>query len=899
MEDVGRFGTVSLLDASTGNAITAFGIDTSPVTFGSDPSCTVRLFYPSISASHAHITFHDLKAFLVVSGPTGIEVDGCKVYPPSTIPLPNRTEFKLAGKRFMFSYPPKEMRRVLIESPVKPRAVRMSMVARAVIDSPSPPKGLIKDLGGGECVLLEDIPRPPSPSKGPPSLHKRVLMKNAKQAEDEMEELEVVGRLVAASDSESEMSISEGGDQSESDDEEVAQSEPMENVPSSEADPMDVEMNDEDEVVMPTTPKFAPTARFSFSSRPSLGGGPPQRCQLPRQPLNFALPVAVPATPQTNAIKKEPAWTTPKRKVVLTAEEKKAISERRRSALVAPDLFFAGRVPGLSPPKKASDNNPFASPTKNGQRSTLFGVREEVEEDSRVLLEKMRDAVEDMKMRRAVKAEEGERKVDVRFLRDHTVEAIDVDAEDLTIPKTPVRAASPAKSLLTTPLAASPSKPALVTPRATSPAKSLWPRATSPTKVVVTPRVYPELTSLVPTSPIKMIPQSPAKTIPKSPSKTTIGPGSPIKGTFNTPIRAAYPLKRTLSTPLALKTPKAAPIIEVKSPLKITWPYRSAEDHEKEQAMEKVEHIIAPVASPVEEVKPIDARGDEPMEEELTADKDVVSDVDEMHDEQLESVDECVTPSPKKRSVKAPTPPPQSDTETEQEQEQELDGPTPKRTVRGKRVRAPSPDADAEIEEVAPPKKATRGKRAATPTTEARPTRTRARTRTKTEPDDEKEKAKVTRPRTRAKTEEPEDQVPKKTRGRAKKAVAEVEAAEEEHVEVAPKKGRGRPKKVVEETTEDDEAAAPLKRTTRGRKMAPTVEDKPATRGKKPPSTVSGSTSDVEIVGETKPAGKGRKKVDSQEKENPPLAGVKEEEEDAGLGKGARTRTRTRARTRT
>ncbi|KAK0242394.1 hypothetical protein EDD85DRAFT_811183 [Armillaria nabsnona] len=897
MEDVGRFGTVSLLDASTGNAITAFGIDTSPVTFGSDPSCTVRLFYPSISASHAHITFHDLKAFLVVSGPTGIEVDSCKVYPPSTIPLPNRTEFKLAGKRFMFSYPPKEMRRALIESPVKPRAVRMSMVARAVIDSPSPPKGLIKDLGGGECVLLEDIPRPPSPSKGPPSLHKRVLMKNAKQAEDEMEELEVVGGLVAVSDSESEMSISEGGDQSESDEEEVPQSEPMENVPSSEAEPMDVDLNDEDEVVMPTTPKFAPTARFSFSSRPSLGGGPPQRCRLPRQPLNFALPVAVPATPQTNAIKKEPAWTTPKRKVVLTAEEKKAISERRRSALVAPDLFFAGRVPGLSPPKKASDNNPFASPTKNGQRSTLFGVREEVEEDSRVLLEKMRDAVEDMKMRRAMKAEAGERKVDMRFLRDQTVEAIDVDAEDLTIPKTPVRATSPAKSLLTTPPPASPSKPALVTPRATSPTKSLWPRATSPTKVVVTPRVYPELTSLVPTSPIKIIPQSPAKTIPKSPSKTTIGPGSPIKGTFNTPIRAAYPLKRTLSTPLGLKTPKAAPITEVKSPLKITWPYRSTEDHEKEQAMEKVEHIIAPVASPVEEARPIDTRGEAPMEEEPTADKDIVSDVDEMHDEQPESVDECVTPSPKKRSVqcKAPTPPPQSDTETEQE----LDEPTPKRTTRGKRVRTPSPDADVEIKEVTPPKKATRGKRAATPSTEARPTRTRARTRTKTEPDDEKEKAKLTRPRTRAKTEEPEDEVPKKTRGRAKKAAAEVEAEEEEHIEVAPKKGRGRPKKVVEETTEDDEAAVPLKRTTRGRKATPTVEDKPATRGKKPSSTVSGSTSDVEIVGETKPARKGRKKVDSQEKENPPLAGVKEEEEDGGLGKGARTRTRTRARTRT
>ncbi|KAG7445913.1 uncharacterized protein BT62DRAFT_142446 [Guyanagaster necrorhizus] len=361
-------------------------------------------------ASHAHITFHDLKAFLVVSGPTGIEVDGCKVYPPSTIPLPNHTEFKLAGKRFMFSYPPKEMRRVLIESPLKPRAIRMSMVARAVIDSPEPPKGLVKDLGGGECVLLEDIPRPSSPSKGPPSLHKRVLMKNAKQAEDEMEELEVAGRLVAASDSESEISVCEGGDQSESDEEVVAQSEPMGNVPSSEAEPMEGEMSEEDEPIMSTTPKFPPTARFSFASRPSLGGGPPQRRQLPTQSLNFATPVAVPVTPQTSTIKREPAWTTPKRKVVLTAEEKKAISERRRSALLAPDLFFAGRVPGLSPPKNASRNNPFASPTKNRHPSTLSGVMEEVEEDSRVLLEKMRHAVEDMKMRKAAKAEVEERK---------------------------------------------------------------------------------------------------------------------------------------------------------------------------------------------------------------------------------------------------------------------------------------------------------------------------------------------------------------------------------------------------------------------------------------------------------------------------------------------------------
>jgi pSer/pThr/pTyr-binding forkhead associated (FHA) protein len=131
-------------------AITAFGIDTEELTFGRDPTCSVRLYYPDVSLVHCKVVFEERKvriygfftrshsvdfcfseyfqAYLVVLGTNGLLVDGCKVYAngspshvatPTTIPLSNNSEFEIHGKRFRFSYPPKELRAALMATPAR------------------------------------------------------------------------------------------------------------------------------------------------------------------------------------------------------------------------------------------------------------------------------------------------------------------------------------------------------------------------------------------------------------------------------------------------------------------------------------------------------------------------------------------------------------------------------------------------------------------------------------------------------------------------------------------------------------------------------------------------------------------------------------------------------------
>jgi hypothetical protein len=64
-----------------------------------------------------------MQAFLAVMGESGVVVDGCKVYPKaggagSTItPLSNNSEFEIHGKRFKFTYPPKDVRAALFAAP--------------------------------------------------------------------------------------------------------------------------------------------------------------------------------------------------------------------------------------------------------------------------------------------------------------------------------------------------------------------------------------------------------------------------------------------------------------------------------------------------------------------------------------------------------------------------------------------------------------------------------------------------------------------------------------------------------------------------------------------------------------------------------------------------------------
>ncbi|KAF5377771.1 hypothetical protein D9757_008110 [Collybiopsis confluens] len=150
---IGKFGTLSLMKQND-TVVTAFGIDLEELTFGRDQACGVRLCYPDVSPIHCKITFRERKAFLVVLGSHGLLIDGCKVCPnsstssPNTIPLSNNSEIEIQGKRFRFTYPPKEMRAMLLSTPTpaKRRALRLSMIESAEVFSPRPSLNPMENL---------------------------------------------------------------------------------------------------------------------------------------------------------------------------------------------------------------------------------------------------------------------------------------------------------------------------------------------------------------------------------------------------------------------------------------------------------------------------------------------------------------------------------------------------------------------------------------------------------------------------------------------------------------------------------------------------------------------------------------------------------------------------------
>lgn len=60
--EVGQYGTLRLVKRlDPQSVVAAFPIDDDAVTFGRDPKCSVRLYYPSVSAVHAKIVFQDRK----------------------------------------------------------------------------------------------------------------------------------------------------------------------------------------------------------------------------------------------------------------------------------------------------------------------------------------------------------------------------------------------------------------------------------------------------------------------------------------------------------------------------------------------------------------------------------------------------------------------------------------------------------------------------------------------------------------------------------------------------------------------------------------------------------------------------------------------------------------------
>ena len=177
-------------------------------------------------------------------------------------------------------------------------------------------------------------------------------------------------------------------------------------------------------------PQLAPGGSVG---RHSLGGIEAKRVPLPQtwRVRDIVVPInpAPPSTPQRRTgfslQQTTPRATGISGRQTLTEEERKAIQERRRSALREADTFFAGGVPGMSPSKPtpaASSSSGFAasnsaSPVKLG--SNLFAVRspvkpgqaadrrestgdDEDELDTRSLLERMKETVEGMKRRRSM-----------------------------------------------------------------------------------------------------------------------------------------------------------------------------------------------------------------------------------------------------------------------------------------------------------------------------------------------------------------------------------------------------------------------------------------------------------------------------------------------------------------
>ncbi|KAG2112817.1 hypothetical protein BD769DRAFT_1364399 [Suillus cothurnatus] len=180
--EIGLFGTLRLMKRKTDEQVAAFPIDEETVTFGRDPTCSVRLYYPEISALHAKIVFQERKAFLVVLGAAGLTIDGCPVLPstnaslPTTIPVSNNCEIEIHKKRFVFLYPPKQLRSPLynIDSPVKPenggsggrRKLRMSMIHSAQVFTPrgKPSSDPLANLRILQSPLKQLVPSPRKPS---------------------------------------------------------------------------------------------------------------------------------------------------------------------------------------------------------------------------------------------------------------------------------------------------------------------------------------------------------------------------------------------------------------------------------------------------------------------------------------------------------------------------------------------------------------------------------------------------------------------------------------------------------------------------------------------------------------------------------------------------------------
>lgn len=188
---VGRYGTISLMKKDKSNIpIAHYPIDDEEITIGRDPNCSVRLYYDAISKLHCKVTFEDAKvrvynlvgenvfkpsqAFLTVYGTSGLVADGFPLFPtatgPTTVPLGNNTEIEIHHKRFIFTYPPKDIRAMILATPEPDRnskgrkSLRMSVIASAMVFTPRPSQDPRENLRTLQSPLKPNYSSPLKPT---------------------------------------------------------------------------------------------------------------------------------------------------------------------------------------------------------------------------------------------------------------------------------------------------------------------------------------------------------------------------------------------------------------------------------------------------------------------------------------------------------------------------------------------------------------------------------------------------------------------------------------------------------------------------------------------------------------------------------------------------------------
>jgi len=194
---------------------------------------------------------------------------------PTTVPLTNDSEFLIYKRRFIFQYPPKELRAKLLATP-RPKSrksLRMSMIDSAQVWTPNPrakpeenlamlrsPIKALEDQrpitmlegepvyvqdDGEDLVVVEKVDAfpEPSPPKAPtsprkpqtPSLHRAVLQRNAHRSLQKLNEVEEreVEEFVApqALNFDSRVEEEEEGEEDEEDEEEKLQEEQKPSLP--------------------------------------------------------------------------------------------------------------------------------------------------------------------------------------------------------------------------------------------------------------------------------------------------------------------------------------------------------------------------------------------------------------------------------------------------------------------------------------------------------------------------------------------------------------------------------------------------------------------------------------------------------------------------------------------